>query len=109
MGNIFPLYGYHNFLLGIADCFVKVSQQDRYHQKKKHWYSHESSWYVRVPHNGYDGKGCDSSIIGGCIPECRYYPATGRIEDSEVIQKHRELEEKYRKNNAIVEPPHAIE
>jgi hypothetical protein len=41
----------------------------------------------------------------GYIPECRFYPKTGRIEDSEVIQKHRELEESYRKNNAIVESP----
>jgi hypothetical protein len=78
---------------------LKVSPEDRYQDKKKHWYLHESSWYVRVPHNGYDGKGCDSSH-GGCIPECRFYPKTGRIENLEVIQKHRELEERYRKNNA---------
>jgi hypothetical protein len=87
---------------------LKVSPEDRYQDKKKHWYLHESSWYVRVPHNGYDGKGCDSSH-GGCIPECRFYPKTGRIEDLEVIQKHRELEERYRKNNAIAEPPNPIE
>jgi hypothetical protein len=87
---------------------LKVSPEDRYQDKKKHWYLHESSWYLRVPHNGYDGKGCDSSH-GGCVPECRFYPKTGRIEDLEVIQKHRELEERYRKNNAIVEPPNPIE
>jgi hypothetical protein len=40
-----------------------------------------------------------------CVPECRYYFKYGRIEDSEVIQKHRELEKRYRDNNAIVEPP----
>jgi hypothetical protein len=57
---------------------------------------------MRVPKNGYDGFGCRGQ---GCIPECRYCPETGRIEDSEVIQKHREREERYRKNNAIVEPP----
>jgi hypothetical protein len=44
-----------------------------------------------------------------CIPECRFYPETGRIEDSEVIQKHREREKRYRDNNAIVAPPHPIE
>jgi hypothetical protein len=33
------------------------------------------------------------------------YPKLGRIEDYEVIQKHREREKRYRDNNAIVEPP----
>ena len=70
------------------------------------WYSHPSSWYVRVPHNGYDGFGCTGQ---GCIPECRFYPRTGRIEDSEVIQMHREHEKRYRDNKGIVEPPHPIE
>jgi hypothetical protein len=61
---------------------------------------------IRVPHNGYDGFGCTGQ---SCIPECRFYPETGRIEDSEVIQKHREHEQGFRKNNAIVKPPHSIE
>jgi hypothetical protein len=31
--------------------------------------------------NGYDGYGCNQ--FTGCIPECRYYPEEGRIEDEE--------------------------
>jgi hypothetical protein len=31
--------------------------------------------------NGYDGYGC---INGACVPECRFYPEEGRIEDEEV-------------------------
>ncbi|HEY7083077.1 MAG TPA: hypothetical protein VH500_25570 [Nitrososphaeraceae archaeon] len=38
----------------------------------------------------YDGKGCNG--FTGCIPECRYYPDKGRIED----------EEGYRKRNALI-------
>jgi hypothetical protein len=47
-------------------------------------------------------KGCTG---GGCIPECRFYPATGRIEDEEIIRDHEEIEERYRKRNAIVKEP----
>jgi hypothetical protein len=85
---------------------LKVSPEQRFQHKKYHWYSHPSSWYVRVPHNGYDGFGCTGQ---DCIPECRFYHETGRIEDSEVIQNHREREKRYRDNNGIVEPPHPIE
>jgi hypothetical protein len=46
----------------------------------------------------YDGYGCNN---GECIPECRYYPKFGRIEDEEVIQRHKEIEECYRKRDAL--------
>jgi hypothetical protein len=95
---------------------LKVSPEERYQDKKKHWYSHELSyWHQTILHD--TGKavdtikeyGCGKSNVkvegGWCVPECRYYPQTGRIEDSEVIQKHREREKRYRDNNAIVEPP----
>ncbi len=36
--------------------------------------------------NGYDGQGCNN---GKCISECRYYPKFGRVEDEEVIQRHK--------------------
>jgi hypothetical protein len=42
--------------------------------------------------------GCNQ--FTGCVPECRFYPDTGRIED-EVI-RDREWEEDHRKRNAIV-------
>jgi hypothetical protein len=88
---------------------LKVSPEDRYQHKKKAWSSHPSSWYGRVPHRGYDGQGCNQFTRPSCIPECRFYPEYGRIEDSEVIQEHREREKRYKDNNAIVVPPHPIE
>jgi hypothetical protein len=47
-------------------------------------------------------KGCHDQR---CIPECRFYPEYGRIEDEEVVQRHKEIEQRYRQANAIVEPP----
>jgi hypothetical protein len=94
---------------------LKMSPEERYQDKKKHWYSHELSyWHQTIYDNGkavdtIKEYGCGRSIEkiegGWCVPECRYYPKYGRIEDSEVIQKHRELDKRYRNNNAIVEPP----
>ena len=52
--------------------------------------------------SGYDGHGCNNGV---CIPECRYYPHIGRIEDKEVIGSHNEYVERLRHKNAIVEPP----
>ena len=49
--------------------------------------------------SGYDGKGCNNGV---CVPECRYYSEYGRIEDEEVIQRHREAEERHRKENTMV-------
>jgi hypothetical protein len=45
--------------------------------------------------NGYDREGCTEH---GCIPDCRYYS-----EDEEAIREHKEIEEHYRKLNAIIE------
>jgi hypothetical protein len=93
---------------------LKVSPEDRYQHEKKHWYSHELSYLHQIKDEN-TGKyvdiikeyGCGryENNPRGCVPECRYYSPTGRIEDSEVIQRHRELEKRYRDNNAIVEPP----
>jgi hypothetical protein len=83
-----------------------MTPEERYAHGKKHWYQHPSSWGVRVPHKGYDGQGCTGKA---CVPECRFYHKTGRIEDAEVIQEHRKLEQSYRDKNAIVEPPHPSE
>jgi hypothetical protein len=46
--------------------------------------------------------GCDG---GGCVPECRFYPEHGRIEDEEVIEEHNKFVEKLRNEKRIVEPP----
>ena len=77
---------------------LRVSPEERYQDKKKAWYFHESSWYMHH-NNGYGGQGCSNCK---CIPECRYYPEYGRIEDEEVIQRHKEFEERYSKRNAII-------
>jgi hypothetical protein len=42
---------------------------------------------------------------GKCIPECRFYPKYGRIEDEKVIEEHNKVGESYRQKNAIIEPP----
>ena len=47
------------------------------------WYFHESSWYMRGIKSGFDGQGCCDGI---CVPECRFYPEYGRIEDEEVLK-----------------------
>jgi hypothetical protein len=85
---------------------LKVSPEDRYAHGKYHWYSHPSSWYVRVPHQGYDGQGCTGKA---CVQECRFYNKTGRIEDAEIIEEHKKLEQSYKDKDAIVAPPHPSE
>ena len=77
---------------------LRLSPEERYQFEKKAWYFHQSSWYIRHD-SGYDGQGCNN---GECIPECRYYPKFGRIEDEEVIQRHNEIEEHYRKCGVIM-------
>lgn len=32
-----------------------------------------------------DGRGCGGNGLG-CVPECRFYPAEGRIEDLEIVE-----------------------
>ena len=76
---------------------LRMSPKDRYQFEKKAWYFHKSSWCMRHD-NGYDGHGCNN---GECIPECWYYPKIGRIEDEEVIQRHKEIEECYRKRKTL--------
>ena len=76
---------------------LRMSPEERYQRKKEAWYFHESSWYMRHD-NGYDGQGCNN---GECIPDCRYYSKYGRIEDEEVIQQNKEIEEGYRNRNAL--------
>ena len=83
---------------------LRMSPEERYRREKAHWYWHESSWCWRgLDTTGYDGQGCNQ--FTGCIPECRFYPEYGRIEDEQVIEEHKELVERYRQDNSIVDPP----
>jgi hypothetical protein len=61
----------------------------RYQQDKEEWWFHPSSWYMRDV-DGFDGKGCNNGV---CVPECRYFAPTGRLEFEEVeaeLQKYKE-------------------
>ncbi len=81
----------------------KGMEQDpsvRYHQLKAAWWSHSSSWCNRGI-QGYDGKGCNAGI---CVPECRYFAPTGRVEFEELeerLQRYKEdrEEKKNRRDN----------
>jgi hypothetical protein len=85
---------------------LEVPPEQRYQIAKKRPPYHEYTWtsrgihnestgwefdpnrkyYVRIP--GWNGeKGCNEKT-GECIPDCRFYPPTGRIEDDEVIAKY---------------------
>jgi hypothetical protein len=81
---------------------LRVPREQRYQYKKYHWYWHESSYYKRGL-EAYDGKGCNG--FTGCIPECKFFPEFGVIEDEEVREDFREATEYFRQRNAIVEPP----
>ena len=56
--------------------------EERYQERKKHWYFHPSSYYMRDWEKGYDGKCCNT--FTGCVPECRYYAKEGRITKEEI-------------------------
>jgi len=83
---------------------LRTPPEERYQHKKEHWYWHQSSWYSRgLDATGYDGQGCNQ--FTGCIPECRFHPEYGRIEDEELIEDHNKVVESLRQENTIVEPP----
>lgn len=52
------------------DTYKKMIEEAYYHDMKKTWYFHDSSWYMRGA-NGYDDKGCNDYT--GCVPECDYF------------------------------------
>jgi hypothetical protein len=60
---------------------LETSPEQRYQKLKEAWYFHNLSWCMRHE-DGYDGIGCN---LGECVPECRFYPNEGRIEDKEVL------------------------
>jgi hypothetical protein len=67
---------------------LAVPPEERYQDRKRMLMFHDSHKYMRGV-NADDGYGCGShpNYVGKCIPTCRYYPETGRIEDSEVIAR----------------------
>jgi hypothetical protein len=79
---------------------LRPSPEQRYQHEKANFLFHDLSCYMRGL--GESDYGCTG---GGCIPECRFYPKYGRIEDDEVIEEHNKLIERHRQENSIVEPP----
>ena len=79
---------------------LRPSPEERYKLEKADFLFHGLSCYMRGL--GEFDYGCTGA---GCIPECRFYSATGRIEDEEVIEKHNKLVERLKQENSIVEPP----
>lgn len=86
---------------------LRVSPEQRYQRIRKEPWFHDGSWYMRDQSKRYDGHGCNQ--FTGCVPECRYYPEYGRIEDEEVIADHNKWVESYHQRNAIVEPSTLLE
>jgi hypothetical protein len=79
---------------------LRIPPEQRYQQQKANFLFHDLSCYMR--RLGEEDYGCTSA---GCIPECRFYPEYGRIEDEEVIEEHNKWIESLTQENAIVEPP----
>jgi hypothetical protein len=79
---------------------LEVPPEQRYQKMKEHPDYHESSWFKRGL-EAYDGQGCRSFY--GCIPECRYFPDTGRIEDSELIKEYEAEILERRKSGTLIE------
>jgi hypothetical protein len=66
---------------------LAVSPEQRYQDRKEMIMFHTSHKYMRgINADGGFGCGSHPNYHGKCIPECRYYPETGRIEDSEIIE-----------------------
>jgi hypothetical protein len=59
--------------------YDQIARQ-RYNEYREHWYFHKSSWYRRGL-NAYDGHGCNQ--FTGCIPECKFYAAGGKLSEDE--------------------------
>lgn len=78
------------------ECALRVPPEVRYQNKKKDWEHHELSWFMRkLPMN--DESCCN---YYRCVPECRFYPEEGMIEDSEIINEHEERNKKEREKIA---------
>jgi hypothetical protein len=84
------------------ECALRVSPERRYQSLKDRWLWHEPSWWMRrfttlPPLTDYDWQGCNNT---GCIPSCRFYEATGTIEDSKLIKLE---QEEHNKEEELIE------
>jgi hypothetical protein len=65
---------------------LRKTKEQRYLEEKANFLFHDLSCYMRGLSD--EDHGCTGA---GCIPECRFYPDTGVIEDDEVIEKYKNL------------------
>ena len=74
------------------DRWLKLTPEERYQRKKKNNIWHDTGVYMLYG-NSYatsDKPGCAQDT--GCIPECKYFEDSGRIEDDEVLEwYHKEI------------------
>jgi hypothetical protein len=71
------------------DRWLARTPEERYQMIKKNNIWHDTGVYMLYgnSHATSDKPGCAQDT--GCIPECKYYLATGRIEDDEVLSWYR--------------------
>ena len=76
---------------------LHTTPEERYQSRKETYYFHEL-----YRDNGEYG--CNPTARPEiCFPECRFYGATGRFEDDELVAEHKKMVEFYNKHNAIIE------
>jgi hypothetical protein len=63
---------------------LQVPPEVRYQRKKQRWHIHETSWCQRKV--SMSDESCCNYYR--CVPSCRFFEATGRVEDDEVIKEH---------------------
>ena len=78
---------------------LKMSPEECYQLTKSNRFCHKQGSFYRELSADDWTKGCHNDQ---CIPECEYYPEYGRIEDSQIIEEHREHERYYRNKNTII-------
>jgi hypothetical protein len=55
----------------------KSSSEEPYQMFKENWFFHDSSWSMHGL-EAYEWQACNQ--VTGCVPQCRYYPQEGRIQ-----------------------------
>jgi hypothetical protein len=77
-----------DYEIGDKPYELQFTPEERYQREKKNWQAHETAWCNRnLPMS--DENSCNYKR---CVPQCKYFPETGRIEDDVIIK---EFEEKW--------------
>jgi hypothetical protein len=74
----------------------ETTPEERYNQAKSQWFVHEHTTYGKIEISYLDVDIHKDTILTSeiygctgvkCVPECKYYNKTGRIEDDQVINE----------------------